>query len=100
MPTQMAVALNCSSTARPTSALHHEEDGGGPRLHLPGGEGARARALHLRVEITVGDIVVGRARPSHGDGADQEQEQMRRVRKRLVTGERRQGGRPPARQEQ
>ena len=73
-----AAATNAATAGNPTIEPAHllmallDQQGGGARPHLPRGQGARARALDLRVEVAVGDVVVGRAGAAHHDRADQE----------------------------
>src|SRR6266545_3586029 len=60
----------------PDQRLQHEKGGGGGDRHLPGRNGSQARALDARIEIAIDDIVPGAAGSPHGEGADEEQNEV------------------------
>ena len=76
MPTTIAKRLNCTSTSKPDQRLHHQEHHGRRDAHLPGRNRPRARALDLRVDVAIDQIVPGAAGAAHHDGADQEQQHV------------------------
>ena len=100
MPRRMAKRLNWRSTTRPTSAWAARKIFALRTLTWPLGIGrARVRAT-LRVDVAVDDVVIGAAGAAHGDGADQEEDEMPRVGVALAEGIRRERRRPPAREEE
>ena len=107
MPSTMAKLLNCNSTTSPTSACRTRKIQAWRRRDLAGRQRARARALDLRVDVLVDEVVVGAAGAAHGDRADQEQREMpgrgQQRQQRIAgarIGARGQRRRPPARPQQ
>ena len=96
----MVKTLKASSTASPTSACSDEEDRGPKDADLPGRDWPRARALDAAVEIAIDDVVPRAAGAAHGEGADEEQGEVREARRRAMRGDRSKRRRPPARQQQ
>ena len=85
----MAKPLNWRSTSKPDQACSTRKTSALPDRDLAGGKRAVARALDLRVEVAVDDVVVGAARAAHRDRADQKQQAVRRDRAGSVRRDRR-----------
>ena len=77
MPSAIVKRLNEISTAKPTSACSEQEADGLHDADLTGRNRPRARALDAAVEIAVDDVVPGAAGAAHGEGADEEQRDVR-----------------------
>src|SRR5262249_37253429 len=80
--------------------LRHQEYGGLSDAHLAGRDRPRAGALDLAVEIAVDDVVPGAAGAAQRERADEDQDEVGGARAALVSGNRRQARRPPARNKQ
>jgi hypothetical protein len=79
--------------------LSHEKQRRLNDADLAGRDRPRTCAFDRGVEIAIDDVVPGAAGAAHGEGADEEQRDMRQARPPRVSGDRRKGGRPPARNE-
>ena len=96
----MLKPLKVASTAAPSELNSAHEQQGRARAHLSGGQRARARALDLRVDVAVENVVPGRAGAAHGDGADQEEQEVVGIGPRVLGRDGGESSRPPARQQQ
>ena len=92
-------AIELQQNRQPEQRLQHQKGGGGGDGDLSGRNRPRARALDPRVEIAVDDVVPGATGPAHGEGADEEQEDVPEI--DVGAGlDRGEPHRPPARHQQ
>ena len=69
-------AVELQQHREPDQGLQHEKDGSRRDRHLARRDRPRARALDAGVEIAVDDVVPGAAGAAHGEGADEEQDDV------------------------
>ena len=100
MPTHDREAVELHQHQQPDQRLRHQEHDRRLDAHLPGRNRPRARALDLRVDVAIEQIVPGAARAAHHDGADQEQQHVPGIGSPLAGGDGGERRRPPARQQQ
>ena len=100
MPSAMVKPLNVISTAKPISACRTRNKAAWATLTWPDGIGRERVRSTAAVEIAVDDVVPGAAGAAHGEGADEEQHEMRKARRPRVRRDRGERRRPPARHQQ
>lgn len=93
-------AVEVDQDRQPDQAQEHGEDDRLARRHLPRGDRPQSRALDLRVEVAVEEIIVGAPGAAHGDRADEEEQQVRQGREAGAIRGSGNGRRPPARQQE